>query len=132
MPEFNDVIFNMFMDKRNSGPCGCMGPQNGEPVCPCLMKYVRVVNGRYIKIEDLGPVQEKADDNMVSLYFGSINFSVNNKIRLIKLTREVFRCDLKEAKDFVESFPTTRKVNRNSAREIIDLYKNFNVHVEEV
>ena len=37
--------------------CACMGPQDGEPLCPCAMRYVKIVNGRYISTsgEDLGP-----------------------------------------------------------------------------
>ncbi|MBZ9984903.1 hypothetical protein LB521_27605 [Mesorhizobium sp. BR-1-1-8] len=35
--------------------CGCIGPQNGEPLCPCAMKGVRIENGRYVQIIDHGP-----------------------------------------------------------------------------
>ena len=36
--------------------CGCIGPQNGEPRCPCAMRHVIVRDGRYIQKEvDLGP-----------------------------------------------------------------------------
>lgn len=39
--------------------CNCIGPQNGEPLCPCKMRNVVQRNGRYIKIEqDLGPVKQ--------------------------------------------------------------------------
>jgi hypothetical protein len=38
--------------------CNCMGPQNGDPVCPCMMKGVTIVDGRYIKTQDLGPVPD--------------------------------------------------------------------------
>jgi len=37
--------------------CYCIGPQNGEPLCPCRMKDLGVVNknGRWIQPEiDLG------------------------------------------------------------------------------
>jgi len=34
--------------------CMCVGPQNGEPVCPCRMRNVVVINGRYKEITDLG------------------------------------------------------------------------------
>lgn len=34
--------------------CGCMGPQNGEPVCPCAMRFVSKIDGRYYRITDLG------------------------------------------------------------------------------
>ncbi len=39
--------------------CNCIGPQNGEPLCPCLMRNVIERDGRYIKREqDLGPVRK--------------------------------------------------------------------------
>lgn len=40
--------------------CGCVGPQNGEPLCPCAMRARGIVarNGRWIEPErDLGPVE---------------------------------------------------------------------------
>lgn len=38
--------------------CCCIGPQNGEPLCPCMMRGVFQRNGRWIKPEeDLGPVR---------------------------------------------------------------------------
>lgn len=38
-------------------PCHCVGPQNGEPLCPCRMRMVVKRDGRYILPEqDLGPV----------------------------------------------------------------------------
>lgn len=41
--------------------CNCIGPQNGEPVCPCMMRSVRIVNGRYVRVErDLGPAPKAA------------------------------------------------------------------------
>jgi hypothetical protein len=36
--------------------CHCVGPQNGQPVCPCRMRGVEIENGRYIERRDLGPV----------------------------------------------------------------------------
>lgn len=35
--------------------CNCMGPQAGQPVCPCEMRFVRIIDGRYVKTVDLGP-----------------------------------------------------------------------------
>ena len=35
--------------------CGCIGPQNGQPLCPCAMRGVIVRNGRYVRETDLGP-----------------------------------------------------------------------------
>lgn len=40
-------------------PCYCRGPQNGEPVCPCQMRDVKIVDGRYVRITDLGPAPAK-------------------------------------------------------------------------
>lgn len=37
-------------------PCNCIGPQNGQPACPCAMRNVKVINGRWIRTEDLGTV----------------------------------------------------------------------------
>lgn len=40
--------------------CFCIGPQNGQPLCPCMMRGVQIINGRYVRIEDLGPVAKGA------------------------------------------------------------------------
>lgn len=39
-----------------AGACGCVGPQNGQPLCPCQMRNVRIKDGRYVREQDLGPV----------------------------------------------------------------------------
>lgn len=37
--------------------CFCVGPQKGQPLCPCEMRGVIQKNGRWVKPEqDLGPV----------------------------------------------------------------------------
>ena len=38
--------------------CFCVGPQNGEPLCPCKMRGVKIIDGRYVRTEDLGPVKK--------------------------------------------------------------------------
>lgn len=41
-------------------PCNCIGPQNGEPACPCAMRARCIFkrDGHWIQPEvDLGPVQ---------------------------------------------------------------------------
>ena len=38
--------------------CNCIGPQNGQPLCPCAMRNVTVENGRYVRKEDLGPAPD--------------------------------------------------------------------------
>jgi hypothetical protein len=41
--------------------CHCVGPRNGEPLCPCKMRDVKIVDGRYVMPErDLGPVRPKS------------------------------------------------------------------------
>lgn len=37
--------------------CGCIGPQNGEPLCPCRMRGLRQVDGRWVETIDHGPVR---------------------------------------------------------------------------
>lgn len=37
--------------------CFCIGPQNGEPRCPCRMKGIKAVDGRWIETIDHGPVK---------------------------------------------------------------------------
>ena len=39
-------------------PCHCVGPQNGEPVCPCAMRPILIRDGRWVQPEvDLGPIK---------------------------------------------------------------------------
>lgn len=45
--------------------CNCIGPQNGQPRCPCMMRNVFQRNGRWIQAEqDLGPVSPGFDPEM--------------------------------------------------------------------
>lgn len=60
-----------------AGPhsCGRVGPQNGEPLCPCKMRGVVIKDGRYVLPErDLGPVRArqygKASANVMQSGFG--------------------------------------------------------------
>lgn len=41
--------------------CNCIGPQNSEPLCPCAMRDMQIVNGRYQKVIDYGPAQDRVD-----------------------------------------------------------------------
>ena len=36
--------------------CNCIGPQRGEPVCPCRMGGLKQVDGRWVETIDHGPV----------------------------------------------------------------------------
>lgn len=38
--------------------CFCIGPQNGEPLCPCRMRAIRQEGGRYVEHIDHGPVDQ--------------------------------------------------------------------------
>lgn len=50
--------------------CGCVGPQNGQPLCPCRMRSVKVVDGRYVQVIDHGPA---ASDNDARTYASSLS-----------------------------------------------------------
>jgi hypothetical protein len=40
--------------------CNCIGPQQGFPKCPCMMRGLIQRNGRWIEPEkDLGPIAAK-------------------------------------------------------------------------
>lgn len=41
--------------------CHCRGPQGGDPCCPCEMRHVQIVLGRYVKIVDLGPAPSEEE-----------------------------------------------------------------------
>ena len=47
----------------DSWACNCVGPQRGEPYCPCMMRARGVYEkaGRWVEPErDLGPVHDRA------------------------------------------------------------------------
>lgn len=55
---------NQFKSEKtmNINPCFCIGPQNGEPFCPCEMISKKVFNhnGRWKQPEiDLGEVDDE-------------------------------------------------------------------------
>lgn len=50
-----------------SHACNCIGPQNGQPLCPCRMREVRIVDGRYVKTTDLGPAPN-ADNTLAKRF----------------------------------------------------------------
>lgn len=44
----------------NPRECFCVGPQDGQPQCPCRMATLEIIDGRYIERRDdidQGPVQ---------------------------------------------------------------------------
>lgn len=42
--------------ETNIQACHCVGPQPGYPVCPCRMRNLRKIDGRWIETIDHGPV----------------------------------------------------------------------------
>lgn len=61
LPVFNKLLQGTEERRRplatptDFGPCGCIGPQNGQPLCPCQMRGVQIKDGRYVRVQDLGP-----------------------------------------------------------------------------
>ena len=53
------MVINTISNTTTTHSCNCIGPQNGQPLCPCQMRGVGIINGRYVKKVDLGPVIEK-------------------------------------------------------------------------
>jgi hypothetical protein len=55
---------DQFMQRSHlphSSPCGCMGPQGDEPLCPCAMQWTEVVDGDIYQITILGsPIRFEA------------------------------------------------------------------------
>lgn len=45
-------------DEPKMRACNCIGPQNGQPLCPCMMRGVEIKDGRYVRTVDLGPVKD--------------------------------------------------------------------------
>lgn len=48
--------------------CGCIGPQNGNPKCPCMMQNMRQVNGRWIETIDHGPVRNGVEEAAIKFF----------------------------------------------------------------
>lgn len=54
------------LNQAPAAACNCIGPQDGAPACPCMMRSVQVVNGRYVRITDLGPAPPTAHEEAAS------------------------------------------------------------------
>jgi hypothetical protein len=53
---FQEYVKRQLAKTVQPAPCACVGPQAGQPRCPCAMRSVIVKNGRYVIPEqDLGP-----------------------------------------------------------------------------
>ena len=53
---------NTVTDNNYYTLCNCIGPKDGEPLCPCRMKNVKVQDGRYIEVIDHGPVKSTKEE----------------------------------------------------------------------
>lgn len=58
------------VDATGHNACNCIGPRNGEPRCPCMMRNVKVVDGRYVETIDHGPVRSGAADKSLAELLG--------------------------------------------------------------
>ena len=47
------------MGSPTSHQCFCIGPQGGQPLCPCRMRNTDVVDGRYVEVIDHGPADHE-------------------------------------------------------------------------
>jgi len=52
---------------RDANSCFCVGPQKGQPLCPCRMRGVTIKNGRYVIPEqDLGPAKDTTAEGLAA------------------------------------------------------------------
>lgn len=45
-PEPNISSIDTIAPRNEMRACCCVGPQNGDPVCPCQMRNVTIVDGK--------------------------------------------------------------------------------------
>lgn len=55
--DLTTIIGGWGHQSQTARACHCVGPQDGKPLCPCQMRGVQVINGRYVQIIDHGPVR---------------------------------------------------------------------------
>jgi len=53
----SQLLANQQVGKLEFHSCNCIGPRNGEPLCRCRMRNVKIVDGRYVEVLDHGPAQ---------------------------------------------------------------------------
>ena len=51
-----EFIINKYDANALGFACGCQGPQNNDPVCPCAMIGMSKFEGRWIRVIDYGPI----------------------------------------------------------------------------
>jgi len=52
-----EFIINKYNPNDMGFACGCQGPRDNEPVCPCAMIGMSMFEGRWIRIIDYGPIE---------------------------------------------------------------------------
>lgn len=74
---------NIFDTYQTGFGCNCVGPQDGQPVCPCRMRNVRVRDGRYVEETDLGPAYPKQTEECLHEKFDRENPEERGKPRML-------------------------------------------------
>lgn len=69
MYDFENIFRQAVTTDAACPACNCIGPQNGQPACPCAMRNVKVVDGRYVRVQDLGP----ANPHVTTVRFGGLS-----------------------------------------------------------
>jgi len=54
----SQLLANQQVGKLEFHSCNCVGPRNGEPLCRCRMRNVKIVDGRYVEVLDHGPAPQ--------------------------------------------------------------------------
>ena len=132
MSDFDETVRNIL--NQESHACCCMGPRNGEPVCPCAMKHVKIVDGHYVQIISLGEVS-KFDNgygyNGVSL----ILTDHNGAVRVMQVIRQWdSTISLEEAKRMVSNTPCVifKDLSRERANVLKELIENAGGYITEM
>lgn len=92
-------------ERPNAAACCCVGAQRNEPVCPCAMQWVEVVDNKWYRIEEhrstdgithtvelLGNVGDKLDGNGCPKDKDSMNCK-NLKLNRVRAYWLNYMCD---------------------------------------
>ena len=109
MADFDEMVRDMFWDKASQACC-CMGSQNGEPVCPCAMKYVKIVDGHYIQITDLGKVDYGKFNGVREFNVILTGYLVDHRLKVMRSIRRLIpEIKLSDISRILENTPWTLK-----------------------
>jgi len=120
MTSLEQTVEEIFKDASAFSACACMGPQDDQPACPCMMNTIREVNGRWIQFTDLGYVGDpkfKTPSMFGDGEFDIVLESYDNKILMMKKLRRV--TGLIECKRLIDNVPCVVK-SVNSEFDDID------------